>query len=84
MNKKSILYIFVVLMALSLTLGAVSAEDAVADTVAAVDEAPAVEGQAAGGDDVGGVRGHFAGECGKDGEADCADKEPDGRDGTRQ
>ena len=53
--KKSILYIFVVLMALSLTLGAVSAEDAVAadDAVAAevaVDEAPATEGEAAGGD----------------------------------
>jgi hypothetical protein len=55
--KKSIFYIFVVLMALSLTLGAVSAEDAAADTaaaddVAAVDVAPAAEGNAAGGDTV--------------------------------
>ena len=49
MNKKSILYIFVVLMALSLTLGAVSAEDAAADDVLAAEEAPAV-GEAAGGD----------------------------------
>ena len=39
MNKKSILYIFVVLMALSLTLGAVSAEDVATE-----------EGNAAGGD----------------------------------
>ena len=55
--KKSILYIFIVLMALSLTLGAVSAEDAAADVaaaddVAAVDVAPAADGNAAGGDNV--------------------------------
>ena len=44
MNKKSILYIFVVLMALSLTLGAVSAEEAVAaDAVADVADVAAVE-----------------------------------------
>ena len=42
MNKKSILYIFVVLMALSLTLSAVSAEDAVADDIVAAEEAPAI------------------------------------------
>ena len=44
-------------MALSLTLGAVSAEDAAADAaaadnVAAVDVAPAADGNAAGGDNV--------------------------------
>lgn len=55
--KKSIFYIFIVLMALSLTLGAVSAEDAAADVaaaddVAAVDVAPAADGNAAGGDNV--------------------------------
>ena len=55
MNKKSILYIFVVLMALSLTLSAVSAEDVAADAAdvadeAVVEEAPADEG-AAGGDE---------------------------------
>ena len=55
--KKSIFYVLVVLMALSLTLGAVSAEDAaadvaVADDVAAVDVAPAADGNAAGGDNV--------------------------------
>jgi hypothetical protein len=43
MNKKSILYIFVVLMALSLTLSAVSADDAVANDVVAAEEAPVVE-----------------------------------------
>ena len=53
--KKSILYIFVVLMALSLTLSAVSAEDVAADAAdvadeAVVEEAPADEG-AAGGDE---------------------------------
>ena len=37
-------------MALSLTLGAVSAEDAAADVAVAADEAPAIEGNAAGGD----------------------------------
>ena len=55
--KKSIFYVLVVLMALSLTLGAVSAEDAAADAaaaddVAAVDVAPAADGNAAGGDNV--------------------------------
>ena len=55
--KKSIFYVLVVLMALSLTLGAVSAEDAAADVaaaddVAAVDVAPAADGNAAGGDNV--------------------------------
>jgi len=55
--KKSIFYVLVVLMALSLTLGAVSAEDsaadaAAADDVAAVDVAPAADGNAAGGDAV--------------------------------
>ena len=55
MNKKSILYIFVVLMALSLTLSAVSAEDVAADVAdvadeAVIEEAPADEG-AAGGDE---------------------------------
>ena len=50
MNKKYILYIFVVLMALSLTLSAVSAEDAAADVLAADDDAVAVEGEAAAGD----------------------------------
>ena len=56
MNKKSILYIFVVLMALSLTLSAVSAEDAVADDIVAAEEAPAIEEDvsdvAAGGDEL--------------------------------
>ena len=52
--KKSIFYVLVVLMALSLTLGAVSAEDAAADVAAAddgaaVDVAPAADGNAAGG-----------------------------------
>ena len=40
--KKSIFYVLVVLMALSLTLGAVSAEDAAAD-VAAADDVAAVD-----------------------------------------
>ena len=56
MNKKSILYIFVVLMTLSLALSAVSAaEDAVAADAGSADAAvanvaPATEGNAAGGD----------------------------------
>ena len=56
MNKKSILYIFVVLMTLSLALSAVSAaEDAVAADAGSADAAvanvaPATEGNATGGD----------------------------------
>ena len=51
MNKKSILYVFVVLMALSLALGAVSAaEDAGSADAAVANVAPATDGNAAGGD----------------------------------
>ena len=52
MNKKSILYILVVLMTLSLTLSAVSADDVAADDdeLAVTEEAPAVEEEPVGTD----------------------------------